>query len=283
MSNVDHPNHYNIPGRKECIDEMLEKFGAEKVKAFCELNAYKYRYRHEMKNGEEDLEKAEWYEKYKTSLEDAVWLTKEAYAELCYKASKWNEIEIETESIMNIVPGTTIELGGVEMEIIDCAYPSADGKELGVLCLTKNILFEKSFDEGNNNNWEKSSLRKYLNGEYKESLNEELAGALIQFNRNLLTDDGMKDYGTCVDLISLISCDEYREYREYISDKSDWWWTLTAWSAKPGYSRYARLVNTDGSLDCNYAYNGNLGVSPLFLIKADTLVKIIQDRAESER
>lgn len=59
--NVDHPAHYNIPGRKECIDEMLDKFGTKKVQAFCELNEYKYRYRHELKNGDEDLAKAQWY------------------------------------------------------------------------------------------------------------------------------------------------------------------------------------------------------------------------------
>lgn len=70
MENVNHPNHYNAPGRKECIVEMLEKFGVEKVKAFCELNAYKYRYRHEMKNGEEDLKKAKWYENYLARLEE---------------------------------------------------------------------------------------------------------------------------------------------------------------------------------------------------------------------
>ena len=62
MDNVNHPAHYNIPGRKECIVEMLEKFGSEKVQIFCELNAYKYRYRHELKNGQEDLDKAAWYE-----------------------------------------------------------------------------------------------------------------------------------------------------------------------------------------------------------------------------
>lgn len=60
-NNVNHPKHYNIPGRKECIEEMLDIFGVEKVMAFCELNAYKYKYRHEMKNGAEDLAKAEWY------------------------------------------------------------------------------------------------------------------------------------------------------------------------------------------------------------------------------
>ena len=59
---INHPSHYNAPGRKECIVEMEEKFGIEKVKAFCELNAYKYRYRAEMKNGAEDIKKAEWYE-----------------------------------------------------------------------------------------------------------------------------------------------------------------------------------------------------------------------------
>lgn len=58
---VNHPSHYNAPGRKECIVEMLELFGTEKVITFCELNAYKYHYRHEMKNGQEDLDKAQWY------------------------------------------------------------------------------------------------------------------------------------------------------------------------------------------------------------------------------
>ena len=62
MSEVNHPAHYNIPGRKECIEEMLDIFGTEKLQAFCELNAYKYRYRHTLKNGDQDLEKAKWYE-----------------------------------------------------------------------------------------------------------------------------------------------------------------------------------------------------------------------------
>lgn len=67
--NVNHPAHYNIPGRKECIVEMLDKFGYEKLTAFCQLNAYKYRYRHELKNGQEDLDKAEWYERKQKELE----------------------------------------------------------------------------------------------------------------------------------------------------------------------------------------------------------------------
>ena len=66
--NVHSPKHYNAPGRKECIVEMLELFGTEKVITFCELNAYKYHYRHEMKNGQEDLDKARWYEEFAEKL-----------------------------------------------------------------------------------------------------------------------------------------------------------------------------------------------------------------------
>lgn len=58
--NVNHPNHYQ--GKNECIDVMIAMFGKEAVKHFCMCNAYKYRFRSNMKNGEEDIKKAEWYE-----------------------------------------------------------------------------------------------------------------------------------------------------------------------------------------------------------------------------
>lgn len=185
--------------------------------------------------------------------------------------------DVELVEIMTLHPGTAIEVGGIQLEILDNTY-IGKGNEVGVLCQTKNILFEKAFDEGTNNNWEKSSLRKYLNGEYKESLDEEFVDALIPFSRNLMTDDGMKDYGTCVDLISLISCDEYREYREYISDKSDWWWTLTAWSAKSFNSYLARFVFTSGSISNNSVYYGSGGVSPAFLLNPNTEVRIVESK-----
>ncbi len=58
--NVDHPSHYN-QGKFECIDVMLEVYGVETVKAFCLLNAFKYLWRCNDKNGDEDVEKARWY------------------------------------------------------------------------------------------------------------------------------------------------------------------------------------------------------------------------------
>ena len=58
---VNHPSHYCQEGQMECIDEMILLFGVEAVKHFCLCNAWKYRYRSNQKNGDEDLKKAAWY------------------------------------------------------------------------------------------------------------------------------------------------------------------------------------------------------------------------------
>lgn len=57
---VNHPSHYET-GKFECIDVMIETQGVEAVKHFCICNAFKYLYRHNNKNGAEDIKKAIWY------------------------------------------------------------------------------------------------------------------------------------------------------------------------------------------------------------------------------
>lgn len=63
---INHPKHYTREGAMESIDEMLLIFGREAVMHFCVCNAWKYRYRAALKNGEEDIKKSDWYlRKYK--------------------------------------------------------------------------------------------------------------------------------------------------------------------------------------------------------------------------
>ena len=59
-SNPIHPAHYTECSL-ECIDVMLAVFGRRAVTDFCILNAFKYMWRYEHKNGLEDLQKAERY------------------------------------------------------------------------------------------------------------------------------------------------------------------------------------------------------------------------------
>ena len=59
METVNHPEHY--AGKVECIDSMIDTQGIDAVKGFCICNAMKYIWRHNNKNGVEDIRKAVWY------------------------------------------------------------------------------------------------------------------------------------------------------------------------------------------------------------------------------
>ncbi len=59
---VNHPSHYNLPDRKECIDEMIDIYGLKDVAKWCEITAYKYKYRAGHKDSfTQDIQKASWY------------------------------------------------------------------------------------------------------------------------------------------------------------------------------------------------------------------------------
>ena len=59
---VNHPSHYNLPDRKECIDEMIDIYGLKDVAKWCEITAYKYKYRAGHKDSlTQDMQKATWY------------------------------------------------------------------------------------------------------------------------------------------------------------------------------------------------------------------------------
>ena len=40
---------------------MIDEYGVLETIIFCKLNAHKYLYRYDEKNGEEDLQKGAWY------------------------------------------------------------------------------------------------------------------------------------------------------------------------------------------------------------------------------
>lgn len=67
---VNHPNHY-AQGDIECIDAMQAAFGKQAVMWFCVCNAFKYIWRHNNKNGMEDIAKAKWYLNKYVQLEES--------------------------------------------------------------------------------------------------------------------------------------------------------------------------------------------------------------------
>ncbi len=61
--NVLQPKHY-IQGSHECIEEIKAMLTPDEFKGFLKGNVIKYRYRANLKNGEEDLAKADNYAYY---------------------------------------------------------------------------------------------------------------------------------------------------------------------------------------------------------------------------
>ena len=132
----------------------------------------------------------------------------------------------------------------------------------GLLAIVAEPLEEEmAYDESRCNDWRKSSLRKYLNGEYLEALGKE---QLLPFTSDLTADDGMKDYGTSEDFVFLLSDNLYRKYRAFVPSYGVWWWTITPYSCLPSNAYTERFVYTDGSLYYYVAINA-IAVAPACL------------------
>jgi len=58
---VNKPPHYN-QGSVECIDAMESMLSKEEFIGYLRGNSFKYRWRWRGKNGQQDLDKAKWYE-----------------------------------------------------------------------------------------------------------------------------------------------------------------------------------------------------------------------------
>ena len=82
--------------------------------------------------------------------------------------------------------------------------------------------------------------------------------------------------------IGLITCEEYRLLRGNIPALPDrWWWTATPDSP---INSFVRNVRSDGTLDTDNAYYGDIGVRPLCNLKSEILVSYLNgEYAEKQK
>ncbi len=126
---------------------------------------------------------------------------------------------------------------------------------------------------GDINDWRQSPIRKKLNHELYQKVVAELGTyALVTIQTNLFSHDGLKDYGKCEDMVSLLTYDLYRNNRGNIKDLNEWWWTCTPDSTPSGNSsRCVQCVCSGGSVWYGYCGCGG-GVRPFFILKSDIFV-----------
>lgn len=150
------------------------------------------------------------------------------------------------------------------------------------LCLMKDILEERTFDD-KSNDWIKSELREYLNNYFYETLTEDGADEknFLQIETDLTADDGLKDYGTSKDLISLMTADLYRKNKHLLNPLKDWWWLATPNTCLATHKYIMRCVSSAGMLNSSYVYY-NCGVRPVICLQPDALVEVTNNKDNSD-
>lgn len=176
------------------------------------------------------------------------------------------KVSQKTEKLADIPNGSTFKVGNFEFIKLGDAE---DGETTAVILKD----FVKKMEFGKNNNYEESNVRKYLNNEFLKELEKAVCTSNIYTHKvDLTANDGLKNYGSVRDKVSLITADNYRRYREFLPGYGDWWWTATPFSCKSnGYSSDVCCVCNRGTLnwdDCDYSK----GVRPFCIFSSSIFV-----------
>lgn len=181
-------------------------------------------------------------------------------------------------ALKEVSQGQEFTLAGIKWVVLDHFTEAT-------FILAADVLEEMAFNDdeaekdGPLNDWKGASLREYLNTDFWAHLIGQGVPkeAIREMTVDLTSDDGMDDYGTATDNITLLTADQYRKYRKHIPNASDWWWLVTPYSCNASTSRRARFVNIHGSLTNYYAYYGRIGVRPACLLSSDITVEVEGD------
>lgn len=171
------------------------------------------------------------------------------------------------EDYAPIIPsGTVCRIGGMEYIVL------ASFRDGTSAVITKNFVETSEFDSSSAN-WATSSLREWLHDSFYMEL-ARIVGRenIIQTRRNLISLDGLTNYGEVYDSVSLLTAHEYAMYRKVLGEDTrygDWWWLLTPWSPVQ-YSRCVCCADSDGTVSCSDCGDRN-GVRPFCILNSSIL------------
>ena len=167
-----------------------------------------------------------------------------------------------------------------EFKIGDEVFIVLEQTENGTRVIAKEFAYcDVKF--GDNSDWKVSPIRKTLNNEYFKKIAAIIGEKnILTMDRDLTSLDGLDDYGTCTDKVSLLTSAEYAKYHKILGLKPnypDWWWLITPASTPSNdYSRDVCFVNSRGILSwggCDYSY----GVRPFLTLESSISVLLNKD------
>ena len=171
--------------------------------------------------------------------------------------------ENKTPLFPGVKPGETFMIG--DMEFIRFADTPN-----GTPVVMKDIAFRSRF--GNDNDFSISVILQKLQDEYLPRIIEVVGEENVcEFETDLTTLDGLKNYGALTSRISLPTFDFYRANVAVFDQHNpgSWWWLATADSAKPHYDPvWVTCVSPAGNFNYDRYYGDFSGVRPFCILKS---------------
>lgn len=194
-------------------------------------------------------------------------------------------IDLNLEQLAALTCSNKVELStlksGDEFKLGDEVFIVMEHTDKGTRVISKEFAY-KEVKFGNNSNWNTSPIRRMLNNEYFEKIAAIIGGEnnIISMDRDLTSLDGLDDYGTCTDKVSLLTAMEYAKYHKILGlkfDYPDWWWLITP-SSTPSNNCVCRVcyVSCNGILDQN-GCDCACGVRPFLNLESSISVLLNKD------
>lgn len=188
-------------------------------------------------------------------------LTEEQVKQICAARDQ------EKIKLAEIPEGDTFKIGVHEFVVLEHS-----GDTTAVI---RKELLDEDMEFGSNNNFSGS----YVAAKCDEFA-DEIAGNvgtenMVEHTVDLISDDGLKDYGIIKSRCSLLTTNRYRRYVEILDKfKPDrWWWLATAHSTeRHGNGSWIKCVSPAGNIVLiDFCYN-SFGVRPFCILKSNIFV-----------
>jgi hypothetical protein len=169
--------------------------------------------------------------------------------------------------LADVAVGGVVKIAGIEFVVLEHL-----GDETALI--TKDCIGEDTAFSESNNNYTGSIVDDIC--ESFAELMEDAVGEdnLVEFELDLTSDDGLKDYGAVSRKVALMTAEMYRRYVDVLDlhNPKKYWWLATPHSTKRHESdKWAKCVSPSGFISFVIYCIVN-GVRPFCILKSDIFV-----------
>lgn len=175
--------------------------------------------------------------------------------------------EKEKVILGSLKPGETFMIGEHEFIVLEQNYETTN-------VISKNIMAENVQFDKNTKDYNKSSLKRYIEEKIRPIILENIgAGNFVEHSVALTSVDNQSEFNDCICDIRPITFDEAREYNDLLvnEDLPEYYWTITPWSTSERGWNSISVVSPSGCICSNYCYLDD-GVRPFCILKSNIFV-----------